>query len=636
MDHKVRIRKNWKYVLYISILFMLAIIVQDIVKEAIVFDNNVDTFRYELNTRIKEDIFEEVDLRVREIESSINNVNDELSEHIIGDLEPLLFTINALNSNNASETIEVRQSLLLETVQDYNKLESKHCYYVITNTGIELYSCDHDEFTNTDISNEKDYFNRFYIQEIINEVGLNGSGQSDFYIEVDDKILRNFTYAVLDENTGYIIGIKVQYENYNELALSELIDNYSNYYNETDKDMFIATGSGVVLYYNEPSIISLNVENIPTSDKLEFLEDLSNYGIERSSGYFEYVDYSQDKAVNKIAYIKYLEEWDLVISSSVEKGIYDELIEEFRVENYNNTILIKVPIYMVLVILGYLLYKLVSTNINLSLSIFDEEEILYKRFADITTDSIIITNLSGEIQFINEYGRKTLLHGLEIETLNFNDLLVEEDGFYTIYGNIDTYNIKYNVEEINYHGEECDLYIIKDVTEKIQTEKTLKALTLEDVLTKLGNRRLLVNDFQDKVIPFVKEGNVSHLVMIDLDNFKEANDKYGHQFGDQVLLSISEIFKKELGESSNIYRVGGDEFCILTKGRSTEDLLLVLKQINQIIIDFDYGKVVNISFSAGVSEIRVTDIKRRLSDYYEQADEKLYEAKEKGKSIIVI
>ena len=161
----------------------------------------------------------------------------------------------------------------------------------------------------------------------------------------------------------------------------------------------------------------------------------------------------------------------------------------------------------------------------------------------------------------------------------------------------------------------------------------MKALTLEDVLTKLGNRRLLVNDFQDKVIPFVKEGNVSHLVMIDLDNFKEANDKYGHQFGDQVLLSISEIFKKELGESSNIYRVGGDEFCILTKGRSTEDLVLDLKQINQIIIDFDYGKVVNISFSAGVSEIRVTDIKRRLSDYYEQADEKLYEAKEKGKTI---
>ena len=289
------------------------------------------------------------------------------------------------------------------------------------------------------------------------------------------------------------------------------------------------------------------------------------------------------------------------------------------------------------------IYTETITNLNKTENLKNFYKNLYEleihdmRFADYSLETIVITTKIGDILFVNKLGRDIFFRDVdESLTINLNEVLVEESGYYTIYSTHETYHIKYNVESISYDGEEADLYIMQDVTDEILSERKLQALTLADDLTKLGNRRLLVQDFNTDISAHIKSGNTAYLVMLDLDNFKEANDKYGHQFGDQVLLSISEIFKKELGESSNIYRVGGDEFCILTKGRSTEDLVLVLKQINQIIIDFDYGKVVNISFSAGVSEIRVTDIKRRLSDYYEQADEKLYEAKEKGKSIIVI
>lgn len=636
MKNKEKIRKNWTYVAYLAVLFMIAIIMQDVVKESIVFDYNIDLFQNELNIRLQEEVYKEVDFRVKEIESNIERVNDDLEEHILEDLDPLKFAITSQNELISSETQDNKRIAILNTVKAYDALEENHCYYVMDSTGIELYSCESKTFVNLDRYNELDYFSRPYMKELIDETVLIGNTKSEFYIERDNHVFKNVSFTYLDTITNYIIGIRVEYENYSEITKEELIYQYNNYYDETETEFFIIDGDSTVLYHKNKEIVGLTVGELEGSNSYLSISQLYSSIADKPEGYVKYTDIDDGKTVERIAYIKYIEEWDIIIASSLETGLYDYLIENYRVENYNNTVIIKVPIYLILVIVGYVIYRLIRTNINLSLSISDEEELLYKRFANITTDSIVITDDTGIIQFINKYGIDTLFDSFnEEEKLNFNNLLVEEDGYYSIYTEVKTYHIKYNVEQIIYNGKHCDLYIIKDLTDKIVTEKALKAMTLADDLTKLGNRRLLVSDFQEKLMPFIKAGNVSQLVMIDLDNFKDANDKYGHRFGDEVLLTIANIFKVGLEDSCNIYRLGGDEFAVLTKGQSPETLIEQLKEVNQTIIDFDFGKEVDLSFSAGIVDIKLSDVKRRLSDYYQQADEKLYKAKEKGKSIIV-
>ncbi len=85
-----------------------------------------------------------------------------------------------------------------------------------------------------------------------------------------------------------------------------------------------------------------------------------------------------------------------------------------------------------------------------------------------------------------------------------------------------------------------------------------------------------------------------------------------------------------------MYRVGGDEFAMLATSLSQNECLKLLRKIKNKVSTFNYGKKVNIGFSAGLTEINVTDDKRRLSDYYEKADELLYVAKEEGKDRIKI
>ena len=167
-------------------------------------------------------------------------------------------------------------------------------------------------------------------------------------------------------------------------------------------------------------------------------------------------------------------------------------------------------------------------------------------------------------------------------------------------------------------------------------ERKLEAMTLSDELTGLGNRRLLLRDYKDYILPHIKEGNLAYLAMLDLDNFKEANDKYGHTFGDDVLINISEIFKSFTNQDIRIYRVGGDEFAMMAMNISKNDCLKLLRKIKNKVSTFNYGKKLRIGFSAGLTEINIADSRRRLSDYYERADELLLVAKDEGKDRIKV
>ncbi|OQY38978.1 diguanylate cyclase, partial [Candidatus Atribacteria bacterium 4572_76] len=104
---------------------------------------------------------------------------------------------------------------------------------------------------------------------------------------------------------------------------------------------------------------------------------------------------------------------------------------------------------------------------------------------------------------------------------------------------------------------------IATAIERKQAEEKLKFLSLYDYLTKLPNRVLFYDRMKQEIAYARRERKKFSLMFLDLDNFKEVNDKFGHDIGDQVLQGVAKRFRKLLRKTDTICRLGGDEFIIL-------------------------------------------------------------------------
>jgi diguanylate cyclase (GGDEF)-like protein len=150
-------------------------------------------------------------------------------------------------------------------------------------------------------------------------------------------------------------------------------------------------------------------------------------------------------------------------------------------------------------------------------------------------------------------------------------------------------------------------------------------LALTDSVTGLGNKRHFEERLQRDLDRADREGIPVTLCMLDIDNFKQINDSYGHPVGDRVLAQVAERLRRG-GES---FRVGGDEFALLLPGRSQEDGRAVAKIVLKRVANdtFEHGGA--LSFSAGVATYGSDGLER--SELVRAADAALYSAKRRGK-----
>ena len=139
--------------------------------------------------------------------------------------------------------------------------------------------------------------------------------------------------------------------------------------------------------------------------------------------------------------------------------------------------------------------------------------------------------------------------------------MVGERNVYRIPGEPDRY-IK--LEET--HEESSVFGVVNDVTEEMQRRMQIESERDTDPLTRLYNRRGLSRRVER--ILEAGTGDTYAVVMIDLDDLKEVNDTYGHESGDQYIISAAEILKKIVGESGLTARHGGDEFVLFLEEKS--------------------------------------------------------------------
>jgi diguanylate cyclase len=157
-----------------------------------------------------------------------------------------------------------------------------------------------------------------------------------------------------------------------------------------------------------------------------------------------------------------------------------------------------------------------------------------------------------------------------------------------------------------------------------------------DALTGLPNRRAYDARMSEEVARYKRFGEPLSLVVFDLDNFKQINDRFGHRAGDKALKVIARLLKQRMRETDFLARYGGEEFVLLLPGASSEDALALADKMRAAVVEaglHSKGKPVYLTISGGVASLRDGDTPDAI---FERADQGLYQAKAAGKDRIVV
>lgn len=182
------------------------------------------------------------------------------------------------------------------------------------------------------------------------------------------------------------------------------------------------------------------------------------------------------------------------------------------------------------------------------------------------------------------------------------------------------------------------LSIIESDKRKLSDElDRARMLSLTDELTALPNRRAFIRRLDDEVSRVKRYGFPLSLVLVDIDNFKQVNDKYGHAAGDKVLRVYAEEVLSIFRHHDMIARYGGEEFAVLLPNTDLDGVLRALDKVKSSVPHVKCiinGKSIPApTFSAGVAEYRAPESPSQL---IERADHALYRAKRLGRNRIEV
>lgn len=287
-----------------------------------------------------------------------------------------------------------------------------------------------------------------------------------------------------------------------------------------------------------------------------------------------------------------------------------------------------------------------------ALALLEENEEKYRSLFDYNLDAVVEIDLDGFFKNANKMTEKlTGFSKEELLALSFPALIAKDlnrvNKFFSALISGNPVNFEQMIR--NKHGEliEVDINavpkrkqgkingifaIVRDVTEKKETQKKINELAYTDQLTGLPNRHWFYQNLQEVVKRAQEQQQAIAILLIDFDDFKGINDVLGHHGGDLFLKQVSARIHACLMKNATISRLGGDEFIIVLEEGTEEDVRRLAEQILAEMKRpfFLLGQEIVMSLSIGISLQSVC--KSDEETLIRQADVAMYSAKEKGKN----
>lgn len=175
----------------------------------------------------------------------------------------------------------------------------------------------------------------------------------------------------------------------------------------------------------------------------------------------------------------------------------------------------------------------------------------------------------------------------------------------------------------------------QQATELQSLNEELRRLTITDPMTGLHNRRHFDAIMETDLALSRRHNEVSSIIIIDLDHFKNINDTFGHKTGDRVLIHVADILKSNLRKTDTICRIGGEEFAVISRRAGIEDAMTVGEKLRKAVEmnPLQAGKnCISLTISIGISSLSSTKQNTQPDDIFRKADTALYFSKEHGRN----
>jgi len=219
----------------------------------------------------------------------------------------------------------------------------------------------------------------------------------------------------------------------------------------------------------------------------------------------------------------------------------------------------------------------------------------------------------GEFKNLKKDGSPYWSEAIISPILDINNIIIGYEGIRQ------DITLKKVLEEFNQKLEE----------EVLQRTKELEKLAITDKLTSLFNRVKIDTQLKYQVNNFKRNSHTFSIIMIDIDFFKDINDTYGHQVGDEVLIALSKILKQSVREVDILGRWGGEEFIIICPNTDEDGAFSLAEIIRINVQEHKYKSIDKLSISCGVASIDDTLDENSI---LKKADKALYRAKELGRN----
>jgi len=193
----------------------------------------------------------------------------------------------------------------------------------------------------------------------------------------------------------------------------------------------------------------------------------------------------------------------------------------------------------------------------------------------------------------------------------------------------------------------ADDYMLKPMPERevrarvlgrLKRDNILRNMSRTDPLTGLNNRREFTRAFASQMDATVRDGTKMCVVMVDLDHFKEVNDKHGHAAGDSVLKTFARLLRSSTRTSDLLGRLGGEEFGVVLRRTDVDGAVEVVERIRRALAKLTFhdssAGPYQVTMSAGIAVFPENG--KSLDELLNAADNALYEAKHEGRDRIII
>ena len=172
----------------------------------------------------------------------------------------------------------------------------------------------------------------------------------------------------------------------------------------------------------------------------------------------------------------------------------------------------------------------------------------------------------------------------------------------------------------------------KDITQRIKMEQKLQRYATTDELTNLSNRRRGNELLDIELDRFHRYQSSFAILMIDIDHFKNINDTYGHDIGDQVLQQLGKVLTLHIRKSDALMRWGGEEFLIIAVHMSQNELISFANKLIAAVNSYTFDKASDLTISIGATLCQENETKANL---LKRVDKALYKAKKSGRNRVV-